>query len=523
MKKSFIFVLILSFICNFIPHSSGLETVKIANAATTPSNMTFISNVINPGTNPDTNTKARLIDYLGSKNTANYNYYTPRSYNSYSKYPKSVTYTDAYNNIVTQQLRENCKAGTSNSVYRVGEKNNELLPWLGEYDDGAGHVITNQQSNDFLFNETPTNYYSCSRAAFSGGKGVWLPPQVPDLWAMPSNSSYVGKSANWTYPTLGQNQLVDTDQMNNIFTIKDLTRTWYSEYNDDFDLIDHNIGKVSDPNSPFRYADHQQEIFGRSSGVTSTLHLRSSGTALMRLEFDLSDAQRDEMNLGHAYIEIISAADDFQKIHINGISNTTTLVRNTIKPSSPSGGCVQPIVLRHDRILGNLKGTQCATDPIDVAGGDEINTAGYNFQSTNNVIAWQVNDKAVWTAGQSSNSNTAGLAFQVDIKFTAPTPPPSGSCNVSATPTKGLAPLVVRIDANPINLPDTTTYNYTVEPGVTIPNRGKTIYYTYPSTMTSPTDYYVSAETSDHATSCGPPYKITVSPPRGSSGSEVAP
>lgn len=364
---------------------------------------------------------------------------------SYAAYPSSINYTHPVNGPTTETLRETCASREGGAGSGL-----ERLPWLAYYP--GTNIPSNEQANNFEHDDA-----TCSVYRLEGGRGEWLSPYW-NSWALKGN--YSTDATNWKNAVSTNSTAVDTT------LFSDSPRAWKTNT-----IV------------PADY-DFESLLFGKD--VYDTYQLKSGGATFYRMEFDLTEEQLSAIDS----ITINSKADDFQKVYLNGITQD--------KPTMEKNVTHEPGVA--------VDAVNVTIDKTQLVGASNI----YNLTQTGNVVAFQVNDKAVWHQnGASSNSNRAGLWFNIQINFTE-TPTPALTCD--ATPKEGLSPLVVMVTFGG----GSGEYSVNMGDGTTLSNRTSPVYYTYAEAG----DYDIIITDSASAT-C--PVSVNVTDPTDPDGGEVAP
>jgi hypothetical protein len=411
----------------------------------------------------------------------------------YSFYPRSVWVNDYQTNVKKDvKLRNSCTDGRPTE-----------MPWVAYYP--PTNNPTNVEANNFYTAET-----GCADRETNGGSGHWLPVEWNN-WALPS--SLAVDTVNWKPPvfttSLQSGQFHDVTGFtgvaakaiwkNDIGPITD-SESWVNgkyTHTNSSGVVDCNAlttcwGELSEP--------------GKATGSEAyALKLTSSGTSLFRQEFKLSTEQINfikNANSGNVSLTIKAQADDFQKIYLNGqplIGGEATTI------SEGTGKAVNLSI--------TLSKAQLSSYLVE---GD-------------NVLAFQVVDKAVWYQNLDATSNATGLSFDASLDFTAPVVIPSCSATVNPNPANGQSPFVVMVSASVQNFIGNPTFSFDMGDGTAAAQRVDTTpinplvyYYTY-NAASNPTYTVAVRETTSNLTCTVTPATVTVTAPTDNTGGEVSP
>lgn len=409
----------------------------------------------------------------------------------YKNYPVSVLYTNAGGALTTDYIRAlrtdvtPCVASptrTSQNAYKV-------LPWQG--------VKVGKVDNTVADNMAATSG-NCSDRYNNGGvapsTGGWISPMAYGGWALRG----VKNGADGSGLAWGQSVLTGGNTTGH-FT--DSPKIWATNF--------------------LPTNDQAVDLYrksGESPSYTNITNekLLSSGVNFFRNEFTLSDDQINRLiNLSYDV-----KADEFVKVYLNGV---------------PLGVQSQsPAYYADYNTTGSVHRPNGTISKATL-----LNT--YSVRSGNNVLAFQVNDKAAWAdLNGASTSNAVGLwyraVFNLNPTVLGCTDPnatnynpsatttnnsctyPVPTCVLSATPVNGSAPLTIQATIISSNMPNGTTYNYTMGEGTVLSGRGTSIYFTYGTAG----EYTISA-TASNLTPCGTGVRVKVIAPTNYNGGEVSP
>jgi hypothetical protein len=252
------------------------------------------------------------------------------------------------------------------------------LPWVA-WDRGGNNSPSSSESKNF-------NSGRCQPTVsrkFSGGSGRFLPIDSYGGW---------GRS--------GQSLAADSSWMAPVVTTYGTVVPEYLAGNAKSRVIDSSLVPQVWKQDTLPSYDSQLDLWPTAGGRKNDLptKLLSSGAGFFRMEFDLSDAQfaaKDQLSLTMQF-----TADDFAKVYFNGVEVAT-------------------------------KSNSAQSNPLPT-----YTLPAAAVTKTQNVIAFQVNDQAVWDCLKDSNgcksrdgatkaafdaytsdSNKAGLWFKVEGTF----------------------------------------------------------------------------------------------------------